>query len=108
MAVNTTPAHWITGFTESGGTVSFPLSSITGLTAPMCDGATGDIREVLFRINTHILNKFDGEADKPTKMLVNRTTSGSESGGVPTVTQGITTRFQLDYTGLSVQTEPTP
>lgn len=63
MAKDKTPDAWIASFSESGGTITFPLASITGLTSGDCNTTTGDIRMVLYRLLEVIRLHQDGLAD---------------------------------------------
>lgn len=104
------PEDWISGWNFNDGTVSFPIASLEGLTAENADAQTGDIREVLFRLLEHVRDKNESlpAAERPTKMTFTRGTSGSEAGGVTTVTRSHTLRFLTDVGALAVQPEPEP
>lgn len=63
MAKDKTPDAWIASFAESGGTITFPLASVTGLTSGDCNTSSGDIRMVLYRLLETIRVHQEGLAD---------------------------------------------
>lgn len=74
MAFNPAPNAWISGWSEDGTTISFPIASIPGLTAGEADGATGDIRKVLYAMCEKLYDHWASlpTADRPAKMTINR------------------------------------
>lgn len=62
MAKDKTPDAWISSFAESGGTISFPLASISGLTSGDCNVTTGDIRRVMMTLLDTLKAHQDGLA----------------------------------------------
>lgn len=74
MAFNPAPNTWIASWSEDGTNISVPIASFPQLTAVEADGATGDIRKVVYAILHKLHAEWDGkaEADRPKQMGVKR------------------------------------
>ena len=82
MAQDLKPATWMPSWAEDATNITVPIASFPQLTAAEADGASGDIRKVLFAIMDKLLTVWDAlaTADKPTKMLMNRSSSVNTAG----------------------------
>jgi len=74
MAFNPAPTQLISGWSENGTDVTFPLASVPGLTAANSDASTGDWRDVVLFLVEQIYNHYNGlaTADKPGKLSITR------------------------------------
>lgn len=79
MAFDKTPTAWIEGWSEDGTNVSFPLASFPELTAAEADGASGDIRKILFAMLMKFadVNGALDVADRSTRMTIARTVNAN-------------------------------
>lgn len=76
MAFDSKPSSWIASWAEAGGSVSFPLASLSQpLTADEAHATTGDWRDCLYSILDHSYAYFNGlnAVDKPAKVELART-----------------------------------
>ena len=89
MAFNKAPTEWIASWSEDGTDVSFPIASVTDLTAAEADATTGDLRAVAFRLIESLYQHISGldTADAPGQLSITR--NRFESGG------SIAYRYQL-------------
>lgn len=80
MAKDKTPDAWIASFSESGGTITFPLASVTGLTSGDCNTTTGDIREVVMKLMNTLKTHQDSlaAADSLSTFSINKSVSPTE------------------------------
>lgn len=67
------------GWASDGSTVSFPIASVSGLTAALADPITGDAREVVWRLASHFFGWYNGQvvAGMDPQALVVKSTQGS-------------------------------
>jgi len=86
MAKDITPAGWITSWAEDGTTVSFPIASITSLTAVKADGTTGDIRAAMKDILEDLFQTQDGTtaADQLDSMVISKSEAINADGSLQT------------------------
>jgi len=82
MAQDLKPATWIPSWAEDATNITVPIASFPQLTAAEADGATGDIRKVLFAVMDKIMTVWDAleAADKPSRMQLNRSSSVNQAG----------------------------
>lgn len=104
MAFDLSPNVWISAWAEDGTTVSFPLASVTGLTAAEADGEDGDIRKVMFAICDQLYSVWaaTATADLPAGMKIYKQTSGTSSNGVK---RTFVFEFRTDSTDEDVASE---
>lgn len=83
MAFNPDPNVWIPSWSEDGTNITVPIASFPELSAAEADGSDGDIRKVLFAICDKIWDHWNGlaTADRPTKMIVRRSTITNDAAG---------------------------
>ncbi len=83
MAFNPAPNAWIPSWSEDGTNITVPIASFPELTAAEADGATGDIRKVMFAVLDKLWDHWNSlpAADRPTKMQVRRSTITNDAAG---------------------------
>lgn len=86
MAFDPTPTTWIAGWSEDGTSISVPIASFPELTAAEADGATGDIRKIVFAIMEKLFATYNGTASdsKPAMMSVSKSVTVNTATGVTT------------------------
>jgi hypothetical protein len=74
MAFNKAPTEWIASWSEDGTDVTFPLASVTDLTAAEADATTGDLRAIAFRLVESLYQHISGlaTADAPGQLTITR------------------------------------
>lgn len=60
-ATGWSPSSMLSGWASDGSTVSFPIASVSGLTAALADPITGDAREVVWRMVSHFFEWHNGQ-----------------------------------------------
>lgn len=105
MAFSAAPNAWFDGMSEDGTTISIPIASFPELTAAEADGATGDIRKVVYAVMEKLHSEFTSraDADRPTKLQISKGASYNQATGQLTVTYSVTT--VLGFTGIDVVAE---
>jgi hypothetical protein len=94
MAFDKTPTTWIANWSEDGTNLSVPIASFPELTAAEADGATGDIRKILFALLEKMWAAWNAKAagDRPGRMVL------SKSSNVNAATGQLTTVYQVSFT----------
>jgi len=107
MAIDLAPSEWIASWSEDATNVSFPIASVPELTAAEADGTTGNISKVMFALMEKIYQEYIAlpTADRPTKMVVTRSTSTNDLTGVITRTYAVAFYTAVSVGGLEVQAE---
>ena len=107
MALDTTPAAWIASWAEDATDVTFPLASLPETDATEADGATGDIRKVLYALCEEMYQHYNGldSADKPAKMVISRNTSVNDTTDVITRTFALAFTMESAVGGVEVVDE---
>ena len=102
MAFDPLPPSWITGWSSDGTTVSFPIASIPELSAAEADPTTGDIRRILFAIQTEIYNVWVAQlpADKPENWTATKSVNTNTTTQVSL--QTFTDRFNTEVLSQEV------
>lgn len=105
MAFDPKPSTWIPNWSEDGTNITVPLASFPEMTAVEADADTGDIRKVLFALMEQLYGAWNdtASADRPTQMIVSKTSTVNVSTGV--VTNTYTLRFYCGITGQKVSDE---
>ncbi len=96
MAAELRPNQWFADWSEDGNDITIPIASIPGLSAGDADGATGDIRAIIFRIMERLRSAYDVPSpvgDPPANMLVSK--SQSFAAGVLTETYTVTIKTNV-------------
>ena len=77
MAFDAKPSSFIASWSEDGTDVTFPIASLSELTAAEADAATGDWRKVLFAVLEHAYTYYTAlpSGDQPTKVVITRSTT---------------------------------
>jgi len=106
MGFDKAPSSWIPSWAEDGTNVTFPIASVPELTADEADGATGDIRRVLFALLEKLWAVWAATetADQPTKMTLYRSTTTNDLTGA--MQRVFTARFDVEVTAQDVEDEP--
>jgi hypothetical protein len=101
MAFNPQPNTWIASWSEDGTTISVPIASFPELTAAEADGATGDIRKILYAICEQLYQEWNSTlaGDRPSKMTVGRTSTVNEAN------DEITKRYTFTFVTTPSATE---
>jgi hypothetical protein len=107
MAFNKAPSHWIPSWAEDGTAVTFPIASFAEMDAAEADGASGDIRKVMFAIVEHMYATFIGKvvADRPTQFTMSKSVSQNTTTGIITNTYQLV--FRNEILSQDVADEPT-
>jgi hypothetical protein len=95
------PASWLASWSEDGTDITVPIASITGLTAAMADGTTGDIRDVLMLLLDELYEYQEAitpAGAKPEKMLITRSDTGGGDAELKTV-------FKVTFQSTVVETD---
>lgn len=84
MAFDQKPSTWIPNWSEDGTNITVPIASFPQMTAEEADATTGDIRKVVFALADKIYEAWNAtaSADRPTKMLISKSTAVDPSTGV--------------------------
>lgn len=94
------PNTWIASWSEDATNISVPIASFPELTAAEADGATGDIRKIVWAITEKLYQEFNSRAvaDRPTKMNI------TKSSSINTTTNVVTNTFVFTFqTAVSTQ-----
>jgi hypothetical protein len=93
MAFNPAPNTWIADWSEDETDISVPIASFPELTAAEADGATGDIRKIVWAITEKLYQEFNSRAaaDRPKKWTMSKSASVNSTTGV--ITNTITMTF---------------
>jgi hypothetical protein len=77
MAFSPVPTNFFASWSENGTTISVPIASFPEMTAAEADGATGDIRKILYAICERCWSVWNAlaTADKPTKMTIGKSSN---------------------------------
>jgi hypothetical protein len=88
MAVNSAPSAWVASWSEDGTSVTFPIASVSELTAAEADGTTGDMRKVWYALNAKMFAEYNAlaSADRPTRMSLYKSVSVDPATGRSTIT----------------------
>lgn len=72
MAFTAAPNTWFDSWSEDGTKIEVPIATFPELTAGEADGATGDIRKVLYALMEKLVSEWNerAPADRPGKMDV--------------------------------------
>jgi hypothetical protein len=105
MAFSDTPTDWIANWSEDGTDISVPLTDFPELTAAEADGATGDIRKIMFAVAHKFYDAWNDTAvaDRPNRMTLSKSISTNVTTGIATNT--FTFRFENESTGSEVADE---
>ena len=106
MAFDPLPDSWISGISEDGTDVTFPIASLAELSAAEVDTVTGDIRKFMFALCDHMADEWyaTAAANRPAQMSISRSTSTDETAG--TQTKQFVFRFTTAPTSNEVIAEP--
>jgi len=93
-------------FTPAEEYFCIPLSDLPGAISADIDAGTGDIRKIIFALETALYTAYQGLAteDRPTKWLCNRSSSVSDSSGI--LTRNFVNQFSTELSGEEVVDEP--
>ena len=107
MPIDSAPATWLGSWSENGTTISLPIASLPETDATECDGTTGDFRKVMLALMEEVYQHYNGlaTADKPTKMVVSRSTSVNDTTGVITRTYAVAFYTEAAVGGIEVVDE---
>lgn len=105
MAFTQTPTGWFPDWSEDATNITVPIASLPGLTAATADGATGDIRKILYAIMETCWAKFEGltPATRPTKLTIKKSSHNDEIAG--TIEHQYLVTFITEDTGQTVADE---
>jgi len=105
MAFRKVPTDWIANWSEDGTNISVPLTDFPELTDVEADGATGDIRKIMFAISHKFYDAWNdtATADRPNRMTLSKSISPDVTTGIYTHT--FTFRFENESTGSDVADE---
>lgn len=105
MPFDKTPTEWIPSWSEDGTDINVPIASFPELTDVEADGASGDIRKIVYAACSQLWQTWADlpSGDRPTKMTVNRQSFVNETTGV--ITRTFTVSFQILPTGEDVISE---
>lgn len=78
------PTNWIAGWSVSDGTCSVPVAAFATLTAGQADGATGDVRNVVYSFLDAIYDAYTAaeSTNRPATMQVLRSAAFQTDGSV--------------------------
>lgn len=111
MAFNPAPSAWLgAGFNQSGDTVVLNTNTAASnktlpeVTNALADETTGDVRVLFYAFCEAMYNAQQAidEADRPTRMRIQRRVGGDASGNI---TRQYSFSFQLTATTLTVTAE---
>lgn len=93
MAFDKTPTTWLPNWSEDATNVTVPIATFPELTAAEADGATGDIRKILFALCEAAYQAWltQGATGQPTKMTISRNSSVNE------LTNEVTRQYTLVF-----------
>lgn len=105
MAFTKTPTGYFAGWAEDATDITVPIASFPLLTAALADGATGDIRAILYAILDQAFTKWATlpEADRSQKMVLRKDSRTDTVSGVTTHTY--TAVFKTSGAGQAVVAE---
>lgn len=105
MPFNPAPNTWLANWSEDGTNIAVPLATFPELTAAEADGATGDIRKVLYALCEKLADEWAAKpaADRPARMQINRSSSLNSTTGQITYTY--TLSFVTTPAGIEVAPE---
>jgi thymidylate kinase len=108
MAVDLSPAAWIADWAEDGTDITIPLASLPETDATEADGSTGDFRKVMLAWMEAVYQHYNGlaTADRPVKMVVNRSTSVNDTTNAITRTYAVALICEPSVGGIEVKDEP--
>lgn len=91
MAVSIVPTDWLTGWSEDATDITLPIATLPELTALEADGATGDIRKIMFALCEEMYTQYNAldTADKPAKMVISKSSTLSATTGIVTHSYGM-------------------
>jgi hypothetical protein len=103
---NDAPNTWIASWSEDATTISFPIASLTGLTAEKADGTTGDIRSVLLSLLKTLATQWAtmSSAEQPSYMKIYASASTNATTGE--ITRSYTIQLTTAVSGEDVKDEP--
>jgi hypothetical protein len=83
MAFNPAPTQIIASWSEDATNVTFPIASVSELTAAEADASTGDSRKVVYALleKLHAWYTALAVGDRPGKLTVNRGSTVNEITG---------------------------
>ncbi len=104
MAFTDTPTDYFASWAEDATDITVPIASFTGLTAATADGATGDIRKILYSVLDTAWAKWTTltEANRSAKMTLRKTSFTNTDG---TITHTFTAEFITAASGQTVVDE---
>ena len=84
MAFDPAPSSWVTGWSEDGSDVTFPIASISNLSPSLADASTGDWRLCIALLLEHTLNYYNSldPADQPQQVTLGSTYFVNEDGEI--------------------------
>lgn len=105
MAFTKTPTTWLDDWSENGTTISVPLATFPELTEAEADGASGDIRKIVFAIMEKLWTEWAATetANRPGKWTMTKSASVNTTTGITTV-QYVNT-FAVETTAQDVADE---
>lgn len=105
MAFSPVPTNWFSGWSEDATNITVPIATFPELTAAEADGATGDIRKILYALCAKCWSIWNAlaTADRPTKMTL--TTSSSVDATTGIITNVYTFTFKNSITAQDVASE---
>jgi len=108
MAFVKTPTTWLPNISEDTTNITLPLASLPELTAAEADGASGDIRKILYALMEQLYSVWAAQevADRPTKFTMTRATSVNDDTGAITRMYAITLVTAPVAGGIEVEDEP--
>ena len=102
MAFNPLPQTWFTGMTDGGTSCSatdmvIPIGTFPELVASEIDSSTGDVRKFLFAFLEKCWSVYNAlaTADRPTKLVIQKSASIDTTLGVVTNTYVITIKTSV-------------
>lgn len=105
MAFSPVPTACFPAWSEDATNITVPIASFPELTAAEADGATGDIRKILYAIIEKTWGWWNALliADRPSKMTLTKNVSVDASTGI--VTNVYTFTFKNSITAQDVVSE---
>ena len=108
MAFNPRPDTWLANWSEDGTDISVPLATFPELTAAEADGATGDIREILFAVCEKLWSEWTSREsdDRPSMFTIAKNVQTNVNTGQETKTFVLRFVTEVEVGGRSVVAEP--
>lgn len=97
MSFVATPNTWFPAWAEDGTTITVPIASFPEMTAIEADGATGDIRKIIFALCQAAYAKYISlpASDRPTKMTITKNSNLDSATNILTSTFTVTFKNEI-------------